>query len=131
MDRWAAADLLCEAIGERFGSVDAGAAGGLKLRHDGGSCFRSAHYQAEIMHLGIDRSPAFSTTSPRPTASSRSSSRPLSSRCYGSSSSTRWTSYPPASAGSPPTTTERWLLERHELSLAARGAPDAPSTALT
>jgi len=27
--------------------------------HDGGSCFRSAHYQAEIDHLGIDRSPAF------------------------------------------------------------------------
>src|SRR3712207_8809267 len=30
-----------------------------KLRHDGGSCFRSAHYQAEIDHLGLKRSPAF------------------------------------------------------------------------
>ena len=59
MDRWAAADLLREAIGDRFGSVEAGAAAGLKLRHDGGSCFRSAHYQAEIDHLAIDRSPAF------------------------------------------------------------------------
>jgi transposase InsO family protein len=59
MDRWAAADLLREAISDRFGSVEAGAAAGLKLRHDGGSCFRSAHYQAEITHLGIDRSPAF------------------------------------------------------------------------
>ena len=59
MDRWAAADLLREAITDRFGSVEAGAAAGLKLRHDGGSCFRSAHYQAEIDHLGIDRSPAF------------------------------------------------------------------------
>ena len=59
MDRFAAADLLREAIGDRFGSVEAGAAGGLSLRHDGGSCFRSAHYQAEITHLGIDRSPAF------------------------------------------------------------------------
>ena len=59
MDRWAAADLLREAVGDRFGSVDAAAAAGLKLRHDGGSCFRSAHYQAEIDHLGIDRSPAF------------------------------------------------------------------------
>jgi transposase InsO family protein len=59
MDRWAAADLLREAIIDRFGSVEAGAATGLKLRHDGGSCFRSAHYQAEIDHLGIDRSPAF------------------------------------------------------------------------
>jgi putative transposase len=59
MDRWAAADLLREAICDRFGSVEAGAAAGLKLRHDGGSCFRSAHYQAEIDHLAIDRSPAF------------------------------------------------------------------------
>jgi putative transposase len=59
MDRWAAADLLREAIGDRFGSVEARAAAGLKLRHDGGSCFRSGHYQAEIDHLGIDRSPAF------------------------------------------------------------------------
>ena len=59
MDRFAAADLLREAITDRFGSVGAGAAAGLKLRHDGGSCFRSAHYQAEIDHLAIERSPAF------------------------------------------------------------------------
>src|SRR3954454_20694754 len=59
MDRFAAADVLREAVIDRFGSVEAGAAAGLKLRHDGGSCFRSAHYQAEIDHLRIDRSPAF------------------------------------------------------------------------
>jgi putative transposase len=59
MDRWAAADLLREAVLDRFGSVEAGAAVGLKLRHDGGSCFRSGHYQAEIDFLGLDRSPAF------------------------------------------------------------------------
>ncbi len=59
MDRFAAADLLREAITDRFGSVEADVAAGLKLRHDGGSCFRSAHYQAEIDFLGIDRSPAF------------------------------------------------------------------------
>jgi len=59
MDRWAAADLLREAITDRFGPVQAGAAAGLKLRHDSGSCFRSGHYQAEIDHLGIDRGPAF------------------------------------------------------------------------
>ncbi|MDP9399757.1 MAG: DDE-type integrase/transposase/recombinase [Actinomycetota bacterium] len=59
MDRWAAADLLREAVAERFGSVEAGVAVGLKLRHDGGSCFRSAHYQAELDHLGLARSPAF------------------------------------------------------------------------
>jgi transposase InsO family protein len=59
MDRWAAADLLREAVLDRFGSVEAGAAAGLKLRHDGGSCFRSGHYQAELDHLGLERSPAF------------------------------------------------------------------------
>jgi hypothetical protein len=32
MDSWAAADLLREAIGDRFGSVEAGAAAGVKLR---------------------------------------------------------------------------------------------------
>ena len=56
MDRWAAADLLRAAILGRFGSVEAGAATGLKLRHDGGSCFRSGHYQAEIEYLGIETS---------------------------------------------------------------------------
>jgi len=43
MDRWAAADLLSEAILDRFGSVEAGVAAGLKLRHDGGSCSRSGY----------------------------------------------------------------------------------------
>jgi len=59
MDRWAAADLLREVCTERFGSVDAAVAAGLALRYDGGPCFRSAHYQAEIDFLGIARSPAF------------------------------------------------------------------------
>jgi hypothetical protein len=31
----------------------------LALRYDGGPCFRSHHYQAEIDHLGIARSPAY------------------------------------------------------------------------
>ena len=34
-------------------------AAGLTLRYDGGSCFRSEHYQVEIDHLGIARSPAY------------------------------------------------------------------------
>jgi len=59
MDRFAAADLLREVCAERFGSVEAAVASGLALRYDGGSCFRSDHYQAEIDHLGIARSPAF------------------------------------------------------------------------
>jgi len=59
MDRFAAADLLREVCGERFGSVEAAVASGLSLRYDGGPCFRSEHYQAEIDHLGIARSPAY------------------------------------------------------------------------
>jgi transposase InsO family protein len=59
MDRLSAADLLREACGERFGSVERAVASGLALRYDGGSCFRSHHYQAEIDHLGIERSPAY------------------------------------------------------------------------
>ena len=59
MDRFAAADLLREVCSERFGSVERASANGLALRYDGGPCFRSEHYQAEIDHLGIARSPAF------------------------------------------------------------------------
>jgi transposase InsO family protein len=59
MDRFTAADLLREVCQERFGSVERAVASGLALRYDGGSCFRSDHYRAEIDHLGIARSPAF------------------------------------------------------------------------
>ena len=57
MDRFAAADLLREVCTERFGSVEQAVASGLALRYDGGPCFRSQHYQTEIDHLGIARSP--------------------------------------------------------------------------
>jgi transposase InsO family protein len=59
IDRFAAADLLREVTTERFGSVDAAVAAGLALRYDGGPCFRSEHYQVEIDHFGIARSPAY------------------------------------------------------------------------
>jgi len=59
MDRFAAADLLREVTAERFGSVEQAVASGLALRYDGGSCCRSEHYQVEIDHLGIARSPAY------------------------------------------------------------------------
>ena len=59
MDRFAAADLLREVTTERFGSVERAVAAGLALRYDGGPCFRSEHYQVEIDHLGISRSPAY------------------------------------------------------------------------
>ncbi|MDQ3587091.1 MAG: integrase core domain-containing protein [Actinomycetota bacterium] len=32
---------------------------GSRCATDGGSCFRSGHYQTELDHLGIERSPAF------------------------------------------------------------------------
>lgn len=59
MDRFAPADLLREVTSERFGSVEQAIAAGLALRYDGGPCFRSDHYQVEIDHLGIARSPAY------------------------------------------------------------------------
>ena len=59
MDRFAAADLLREVCTERFGSVEKAVAAGLALRYDGGPCFRAEHYQTEIDHLGIARSPAY------------------------------------------------------------------------
>ena len=59
MDRFAAADLLREVSIERFGSVEEAVCQGLALRYDGGPCFRSHHYQAEIDHLGIARSPTY------------------------------------------------------------------------
>ena len=104
IDRWAAADLLREMTTERFGSVEQAVAAGRALRYDGGPCFRSDHSQAEIDHLGIARSRP-TTTSPRPTAASRSSSTRSTSRCYGSSASTPSNSYAAASATSRATTT--------------------------
>ena len=59
MDRFAAADLLREVCAERFGSVERAVASRLAVRYDGGPCFRSEHYQTEIDHLGIARSPAY------------------------------------------------------------------------
>ena len=59
MDRFAAADLLREVTIKRSGSVERAVADGLALRYDGGPCFRSHHYQSEIDHLGISRSPAY------------------------------------------------------------------------
>ena len=40
-----------EVCTERFGSLERAVAAGLALRYDGGSCFRSDHYQSEIDHL--------------------------------------------------------------------------------
>jgi putative transposase len=104
IDRFAAADLLREVCAERFGSVEQAVAAGLALRYDGGSCFRSDHYQAEIDHLGIARSPAFHYE-PETNGCAEKRSRRSRSRSSGSSASTRSTSYGPPSAPSAASTT--------------------------
>jgi len=121
MDRWAAADLLREAILDRFGSVQAGTAAGLKLRHDGGSCFCSGHYQAEIDHLAIQRSPTFA--SPKPTASSRSSCRPSRNKSSGSSASTPSSNSAPACASPPATSTRTGCSNATATAHPAKPAP--------
>jgi transposase InsO family protein len=125
MDRWAAADLLREAVLDRFGSVEAGAAAGLKLRHDGGSCFCSGHYQAEIDHLGSIAHQR-SRTSPKPTASSRSSCRRSRIRSCGSSASTRSSSSAPAFASSPATSTSTGCSNVTATAHHAKRAPPSP-----
>lgn len=104
MDRFAAADLLREVCSERFGSVEHAVASGLALRYDGGPCFRSQHYQAEIDHLGIARSPAFHYE-PETTAASSASSRHSRSSSSGSNASRPSSSSASPCALSPAATT--------------------------
>jgi len=104
MDRWAAADLLREVTTERFGSVERAVAAGLALRYDGGPCFRSAHYQAEIDHLGIARSPAYHYE-PETNGCVERFMGTLKEQVCGSSASTPTRRYAPASGSSPAPTT--------------------------
>ena len=104
MDRFAAADLLREVCSERFGSVEQAVAAGLALRYDGGSCFRSDHYQTEIDHLGIARSPAFHYE-PETNGVAEKACRRSKSRCSGLAASIRSTSSAPPSAPSAAPTT--------------------------
>ena len=48
-----------QAAARRFGSLDAGSAEGLVLRHDNGSNYAAADFQREIRFLGIESSPSF------------------------------------------------------------------------
>ena len=57
--RWEALDPLRQGVAKHFGSLDAGAAAGLTLRHDHGSNYMSNDFQREITFLGITSSPAF------------------------------------------------------------------------
>jgi hypothetical protein len=104
MDRFAAADLLREVVSERFGSLEAGVATGVALRHDGGSCFTRAHYQAEIDFLGLERSPAFHYE-PETNGCAEKFIQTLKEQVLWIERSTPSTSCVPASASSPASTT--------------------------
>ena len=57
--RWEALEPIRQGVAKHFGSLDAGAAAGLALRHDHGSSYMSNDFQREISFLGIASSPAF------------------------------------------------------------------------
>jgi len=57
--RFAALDPVRQGVKEYFGGFSAGAAAGLRLRHDHGSVYMSDDFQREIQFLGIQPSPAF------------------------------------------------------------------------
>ncbi|MFD2235801.1 transposase, partial [Phaeospirillum tilakii] len=57
--RFEALEPVRQGVRERFGAFAKEAAKGLKLRHDHGSQYMAADFQAEITFLGIESSPAF------------------------------------------------------------------------
>jgi putative transposase len=57
--RWEALEPIKQGAAKHFGSLEAGAAAGLTLRHDHGSNYMSNDFQREIRFLGIASSPAF------------------------------------------------------------------------
>ena len=58
-DRFEALEPIRQGIAMHFGAFEAGAASGLKLRHDHGSNYMADDFQNEIEFLGIESSPAF------------------------------------------------------------------------
>ena len=57
--RHEALEPIRQGVRRCFGSFEAGAAGGLKIRHDHGSQYMSRDFQAEIKFLGAESSPSF------------------------------------------------------------------------
>jgi putative transposase len=57
--RFEALEPVRQGVKECFGAFSAGAADGLKLRHDHGSVYMSDDFQTEVKFLGIEPSPAF------------------------------------------------------------------------
>lgn len=58
-DRFEALEPLRQGVRDHFGLLAPGVAAGLALRHDHGSVYLSADFQAEIDFLGMTSSPAF------------------------------------------------------------------------
>lgn len=57
--RFEALEPLRQAVGEQFGAFSAGAAKGVRLRHDHGSVYMSEDFQNELRFLGMESSPAY------------------------------------------------------------------------
>ncbi len=58
-DRFAALQLVYDAVIDRHGVLAADVARGLDLRHDRGSQYRSGHFTGSLAWFGITDSPAF------------------------------------------------------------------------
>jgi transposase InsO family protein len=58
-NRFEALEPLRQGVRDHFGGLAAAAAQGLALRHDHGSVYLSADFQAEVAFLGMTSSPAF------------------------------------------------------------------------
>ena len=58
-DRFEALEPLRQGVRDHFGTIGAAVAAGLTLRHDNGSVYLSADFQAEVRFLGMTSSPAF------------------------------------------------------------------------
>lgn len=58
-DRFAALQPVYDAVIDRFGTLDAGIARGISLRHDWGPQYRSAMFTGSVRWLGLDDSPAY------------------------------------------------------------------------
>ena len=57
--RWEALEPIRQGVAKHFGSLEAGAAAGLVLRHDHGSNYMSDDFHCEIEFPGMTSSPAF------------------------------------------------------------------------
>ena len=57
--RFEALEPIRQGVRQYFGGFSAGAAAGLRLRHDHGSVYMSDDFQTEIRFVGIEPSPAF------------------------------------------------------------------------